>query len=45
MRIDKRVAVVGGAAAIIAGGAGIATAADGSDATEGRDRDRLGDLR
>ena len=37
MRIDKKVAVVGGAAAIIAGGAGIAGAAGGSDTTEGPD--------
>ena len=37
MRINKKITVVAGAAAVLAGGAGIATAAGGSDSTEGPD--------
>ena len=43
MRINKKVAVVAGAAAVLAGGAGIATAAGGSDRTEGPDVAITGD--
>ena len=43
MRINKRVAVVGGAAAIVVAGAGVAAAGGGSDATEGPDVAITGD--
>jgi hypothetical protein len=43
MRITKKVAVIGGAAAILAAGAGVAVAGGGSDATEGPDVAITGD--
>ena len=43
MRINKKLAVVAGAAAVIAGGAGIAGASGGSDSTEGPDVPISGD--
>jgi hypothetical protein len=43
MRIPKKVAVLGGAAAIVAAGAGVAVAGGGSDSTEGPDIAITGD--
>ncbi len=43
MRINKKVAVVIGAAAIVAAGAGVATAGGNTDATEGPDVAITGD--
>jgi uncharacterized membrane protein YkoI len=43
MRINKKVAIIGGAAAIVAAGAGVAVAGGQSDATEGPDVAITGD--
>jgi uncharacterized membrane protein YkoI len=43
MRINKKVAVIGGAAAIVAAGAGVAVAGGNTDATEGPDVAITGD--
>jgi hypothetical protein len=43
MRINTKVAVIGGAAAIVAAGAGVAVAGGNSDATEGPDVAITGD--
>src|SRR3954468_7876665 len=43
MRINKKIAVLGGAAAIVAAGAGVAVAGGNSDATEGPDVAITGD--
>ena len=43
MRINKKVAVIGGAAAIVAAGAGVAVAGGNSDSTEGPDVAITGD--